>query len=183
MWRQVSGETLGLPGPISVTWQRLSEIGSVAIAQIVLESWCGWWCFFHQGEVCGFEDDTRTEHHKQLMHHNTARCVEWPFDRSPKGQAGPGGKGYGGKGFDGKGFDGKGYGGKGYGGKGGGCGPGYGGCPGNQFSLPPGRGVQAARLGNLATQLGVLPGSKCLKLMQLMTMSSFEESDVCIQER
>jgi hypothetical protein len=23
----------------------------------------------------------------------------------------------------------------------------------NQFSLPPGRGVQAARLGNLATQL------------------------------
>lgn len=117
------------------------------------------------------------------MHHNTARCVEWPFDRSPKGQAGPGGKGYGGKGFDGKGFDGKGYGGKGYGGKGGGCGPGYGGCPGNQFSLPPGRGVQAARLGNLATQLGVLPGSKCLKLMQLMTMSSFEESDVCIQER
>ena len=25
--------------------QRSAEIGSVAIAQIVLESWCGWWCF------------------------------------------------------------------------------------------------------------------------------------------
>ena len=37
------------------------------------------------------------------------------------------------------------------------------------------------QLGN--TVIGVLPGSKCLKLMQFMTMSSFEESDVCIQER
>lgn len=80
--------------------------------------------------------------------------VKFAASKMTPGQAGPGGKGYGGKGFDGKGFDGKGYGGKGYGGKGGGCGPGYGGCPGNQFSLPPGRGVQAARLGTVRAVLG-----------------------------